>query len=125
MRHLIIPVNICERGNLISLIEYKPNLKEIIQTKAVRKFIGLRNHMKPISPKKLYKGNYFSSATFFHLYPSLINILTGKFTLNKPEKTPTFTGVTPTHVTILTILESIRTSQDGMADNYWRILLQS
>ena len=38
-----------------------------------------------------------------------------KIPWNKTDKTPTFTGIPP-HVTILTMLESIRTYQDGMAD---------
>ena len=57
MRNLITPINLYERGNLISLITYEPNLKEIIQTEAVRKCIVLRKHMKPTSPKIIFEIN--------------------------------------------------------------------
>ena len=71
--------------------------------------------MKPTSPKIISESASFSSAVFAHLYPSLINLSTEKFPWNKTDKTPTFTGITP-HVTILTILEAISKSQEGMAD---------
>ena len=45
----------------------------------------------------------------------MIKLPTEKFPRHKIDKTPTFTGIHP-HVTILTILEAIRTSQNGMAD---------
>ena len=50
-----------------------------------------------------------------HLYPSLIKLSTETFPWNKIDKLPTFTGILP-HITILTMLEDIRTSQEGMAD---------
>ena len=71
--------------------------------------------MKPKSTKMIFKGPFFSSAVFTHLSPSLIKLSTANFPWNKTYKTPTFTGVTP-YVTILTMLEAIRTSQDSMAD---------
>ena len=89
-------------------------MKEIIQTKAVRKSIGLGKHMKP-TPQKWYLESFFSSAIFAHLSTSLINISAEKFPWNKPDKIPTFTGISP-RVTILTMLEAISTSQDSMAD---------
>ena len=52
---------------------------------------------------------FCSPFTFFDQY------FNSKFPWNKTEKTSTFTWITP-HVTILTTLEAIRTSQDGMAD---------
>ena len=52
---------------------------------------------------------------FSHLSHSLIKLSTETFPWNKTDKTPTFNGITP-RVTILTMLEAIRTSQDGMAD---------
>ena len=55
MRNLISLIDISELGNLISLITYEQNLKEIIQAKAVRKCIGLRKHMKPTYPKMVFK----------------------------------------------------------------------
>ena len=80
--------------------------------------------MKPTSPKMIFKSPFFSSAVFFHLSPSLINLLIEKNPWNKTDKTPTFTGITP-HVTILTMLETIRTSQDGMTDEvFWNIVVQ-
>ena len=45
----------------------------------------------------------------------MIKLSTSKFPCNKTDKTPTFTGIIP-HVTVLTMLEDIKTSQDGMAD---------
>ena len=55
MRQLISLIIISEQRNLISLITYEPNLKNNnIQTKAVRKSIGIRKHMKPTPPQKLY-----------------------------------------------------------------------
>ena len=71
--------------------------------------------MKPTSSKIISESPSFSSAVFAHLYPSLINFSTEKFLWNKTDKTPTLTGITP-HVTILTILEAISKSQEGMAD---------
>ena len=118
MRHLIILINTYEQGNPISLIIYEPNLKETVQAKAVRKFIGLRKHMKPTLPKMIFMSPFFSSSVFAHISPSLINISTAKFPWNKIDKTPTFIGITP-HVTILTVLGAIRTSRDGMADEVW------
>ena len=52
---------------------------------------------------------------FSRLSPSLIKLSTEKFPLNKTDKTPTFTGISP-HLNILTMLEDIRTYQDGIAD---------
>ena len=52
---------------------------------------------------------------FGHLYPSLFKLSTEKPPWNQRDKTPNFTGIPP-HVTILTMLEAIRTYQDGMAD---------
>ena len=46
------------------------------------------------------------------------------FPWNKTDKTPTFND-NPTHVTRLTMLEAIRTSQDGMVDDVLGILLHS
>ena len=54
MRHPISLINISEWGELIYLITYEPNLREIIQTNAVIKCIGLRKHMKPTSPKMIF-----------------------------------------------------------------------
>ena len=71
--------------------------------------------MKPTSPKMIFKSSLFYSAVFAHLSPYFFKLLTEKARWNKTYKAPTFTGVTP-HVTILTILEAIRTSQDGMVD---------
>ena len=45
----------------------------------------------------------------------MVNISTENLPWNKIDKTPNFSGILP-HVTILTILEAIRTSQDVMAD---------
>ena len=45
----------------------------------------------------------------------MINISTDKFSWNITDKAPTFTGIYP-NVTILTMLEAIRTSQEGIAD---------
>ena len=70
--------------------------------------------MKPTSPKMIFKVLFFFSF-FYHFSPSLINLSTEKCPWNKPYKTPTFTGIPP-NVTILTMLEVIRTSQDGMED---------
>ena len=42
-------------------------------------------------------------------------MLTATLPWNKTDKTPTFTG-TPPNVTMLTMLEAIRTSKDGMED---------
>ena len=53
-------------------------------------------------------------SVFSHLSPSLINLSTAKFPWNKTDNTPNLTGIPP-HVTILTMLEAIRKSQDGMA----------
>ena len=50
--------------------------------------------------------------------PYLIKLSTAKFPWNKTDKTPTFTGITP-HVTILTMLETIRKSQDGMSYEFF------
>ena len=55
------------------------------------------------------------AAVSAHLSPSLIKLLTEKLPCNKKYKTPTFTGFPP-HVKMLTMLEAIRTYQDGMAD---------
>ena len=71
--------------------------------------------MKPTSPKMIFMSPFFFFVFFYHLSPSLINISTENFHCNKTDKTTTFTGI-PTHVTILTMLEAIRTSQDGMED---------
>ena len=80
--------------------------------------------MKPTSPKMVFISPFFFSCFFAHLYPSLINIATAKFPWNKTDKTPTFTGIT-LRVTILTILEAIRTSQDGMSDEVsWNIVAE-
>ena len=69
--------------------------------------------MKPTFPKMVFKSIFLNSAVFVHLSPSLVNISTKKVPWNKTDKTPTFNGITP-HVTILTMLEAIKTSQDGM-----------
>ena len=61
-----------------------------------------------------FKSNFYS-AIFDHISPSLIKIPTKKLPWNKTDKTPNFTGIPP-HVTILTTLEAIRTSQDGMVE---------
>ena len=50
-----------------------------------------------------------------HPSPSLIKLATENFPCHKSDKIPAFTGI-PTHVTILTMLKAIRTSQYGMAD---------
>ena len=71
--------------------------------------------MKPISPKLVFKSNIFPLSVIAHLSPSLINISTANIHQNKIYKTHTFTSITP-YVTILTMFESISTSQDGMAD---------
>ena len=49
------------------------------------------------------------------LSPSLINLSTVNFPWDKTDKALIFTGIHP-HLTILTMLEAIRTSQDIMAD---------
>ena len=89
-------------------------LREIIQRKSVRKFIGLREHMKPTSPKMIFKVLFFLQLFFspFSLFDQAFN---RKNIWDKIDKTPTFNGVTP-HVTILTVLKAIRTSQDGILD---------
>ena len=69
--------------------------------------------MKPTSPNIIFKRHY--CRFFDHLYPYLIKLPTEKFPQNKTDKTPTFNGIPP-HVTILTMLEAIRISQDGMVD---------
>ena len=89
-------------------------MKEIIQTKAVRKSIGLRKQIKSTSPQIIFKV-FFYSAVFGRLSPSLIKLSTAKFPWNKTDKTATFTGIPP-HVTILTMLEVIRIIWEGMVD---------
>ena len=69
--------------------------------------------MKPTSPKIIFKRLY--SDVLDHISPYLIKLSTSKFPWNKTDNTPTFTGIPP-HVTILTILEAIRISQDVMVD---------
>ena len=54
-----------------------------------------------------------------HLYPSLIEPSTEFFPWNKTNKTPTFIG-NPPRVTILIMLETIRTSKDGIVDEVSR-----
>ena len=71
--------------------------------------------MKPTFPKIIFKRSFFSSDVFAHLYPSLVKLSTEIFNWNKTDKTPTFNG-NPPLVTILTMLEDSRISQDGMAD---------
>ena len=71
--------------------------------------------MKPTSPKEIFKSNLSSSYIFAQLSASLIMISREKFTWNKTDKTPTFTGIPP-HVIILTMLEAIRIYQGGMED---------
>ena len=63
----------------------------------------------------IFKSPFFSSSFFSHCSLSLINLSTSEFPWNKTYKTPNFTGIPP-HVTILTMLEAISTSQDGMSD---------
>ena len=70
--------------------------------------------MKPNSPKMIFIS-LFSSSVHAHLSPYLIKLSAENFTWNKTDKTPNFTGISP-HVTILTILESIRKSQDNILD---------
>ena len=62
-----------------------------------------------------YIQKTFFSAIFDHLSNYLIKLSTEKFTSNKTDKTPTSTGIPP-HVTILTMLEAIRISQDVILD---------
>ena len=57
---------------------------------------------------------HFFFRYFYHLSPSLIDISTAKCPCNNIDKTRTFTAFTP-HVTVFTILEAIRKSQDSMA----------
>ena len=71
--------------------------------------------MEPNSPKMIFKNHLFSSSFFGHLYSSLINISTEKFPWNKTDKTPDFNGIF-LNLIILTMLEAIRTYQDGMKD---------
>ena len=71
--------------------------------------------MKPTSPKMILKITLFSSDVFSRIFPSLVKISKEKFPWNKTDKTPTFTAIPP-HVTILTMLEAIRTPQDGILD---------
>ena len=52
----------------------------------------------------------------------MVELSTEKFPWNKIEKTPTFTGIIP-NVTILTILEAIRISQDGIVDEVSRNII--
>ena len=75
----------------------------------------LKIFLQGVLPANFRDVRFFSSAFFAHFSPSLINISTIKFPWNKTYKTTTFTGITP-DVTILTMLEAIRTSQDGMMD---------
>ena len=70
--------------------------------------------MELTSAKMLFKS-LFSLAIFYHICPSLIDILTENYLWNKTDKTPTFTGII-FHVTILTLLEAIRSSQEDMVD---------
>ena len=86
----------------------------MIKTKAFRKFIGLRKHMKPTPSKMIFKKLFFFSCFFSQLSPSSINLSTAHFTWEK-NKTPIFTGILP-HITISTMLEAIMKYQDGMAD---------
>ena len=79
--------------------------------------------MKPTYQKLIFKIPFFS-AVFDHLSTYLVNISTAEFPWNKTDKTPTFTGIPP-HVNISTMLEAIRTSQDGMQMKYQGILLES
>ena len=67
------------------------------------------------SPKMIFKSHCFPLSFFGHLSPYLIKLSTEKFPWNKTYNTLNFTGISP-HVTILTILEDIRTYQDGMTD---------
>ena len=71
--------------------------------------------MKPTSPKMIFTSPFFSSSVFAYLYPSLIKLLTENFPWNKTDKTTTFTRI-QSHVTILTMLKAIRTSQDSVSD---------
>ena len=75
----------------------------------------MKKDMKPTSPKEIFKSNLSSSYIFAQLSASLIMISREKFTWNKTDKTPTFTGIPP-HVTFLTMLEAIRESQEGVVD---------
>ena len=70
--------------------------------------------MKLTSPK-WYLKVLFSSSFFSQLYPSLINLSKAKFTWNITDKTSTFTCIPP-NLTVLTMLEAIRTSRDSMVD---------
>ena len=73
--------------------------------------------MRPTSPRMIFKSNFFSSAVFCHFSSPLIKFSSEKSPWDKVDKTPTFTGTPPPDVTILTMLEAIRTSQDVMGDN--------
>ena len=71
--------------------------------------------MKPTSPKMISKSSFFYSTVFYHFSPPLIKLPTEIFPWDRADKTPTLTGIPP-HITILTMLEAIRTSQDVMVD---------
>ena len=71
--------------------------------------------MNTTSPNIILKRPFSSSDVFVRIYPSLVKLSTETLPWNKTDKTPTFTGIPP-HIAILTMLEAIRTSQEGMAD---------
>ena len=70
--------------------------------------------MKPTSLKRYLRVLFFFILVWspFSLFDKHFN---RNFPWNKTDKTPTFNGIPP-HVPILTMLEAIRTYQDGMAD---------
>ena len=94
-RHLISPINISEGGNLTSLITYSPNLMEIIQTKAVRKFIGLRKHIKHTYLKMIFTNPFFIhlfSLTFLLIWSSFQH---QNFLVIKQTRHPLSLGLSP------------------------------
>ena len=64
----------------------------------------------------MHANNTFLPSAFLnHLSTFLIKLSSEKNPWNKTVKTSNFTGIPP-YVTILTTLEAIRTSQDGISD---------
>ena len=75
--------------------------------------------MKPTSPKMTFKSPFFPSSFFCSPLSFFDQNFDRKVPWNKTDNTHTLTGIPP-HVNILTMPETIRKSQDGIADEVSR-----
>ena len=123
MRHLILLSYLFEQGNLITLINYYQNLKEIIQSKAVILFIGLIKYMKPTSSKMVSKSPSIQPALH---YVWIITLFWFNFPFSFILKSyPTLFNIPSSNYCVILLNSAMIFPKDSSAVLSWDALIAS